>query len=64
MNEREKRVRQEISGILAEKSSSERRNYIKDMNAFMYTEARRIRDKEMEALLKERNQQVYSVRVY
>lgn len=64
MDERESRVRQELSAILSEREPSERRRFIRDMNAFLYTESRRIRDKEMEALLKEKNQQVYSVRVY
>jgi hypothetical protein len=64
MNEREMKVRREISGILADKSTSERRIFIRDIKAFLYTENRRIRDKEMETLLKEKDQQVYGVRVY
>lgn len=63
MNKRERKVRSEISGILTEKSSVERERYARDLEAFLYTENRRIRDKEMEVLLKEKNQQVY-YRVY
>jgi len=59
MNKREKRVRSEISGILSEKSPIERERYARDLGAFVYTEIRRIRDKEMEALIKEKNQHVY-----
>lgn len=61
MNKREKKVRSEISAILTEKSSVERMRYARDLEAFVYTEIKRIRDKEMEALLKEREQQVYRV---
>ena len=64
MDEREKRIRNEVSAVLRSKTPPERRNFIKDIDAFMYTEARRIRDEEMEALLKEKNQQVYRVKVY
>lgn len=64
MNKREKKVRSEISGILSELSSAEQERYARDLEAFVYTEIKRIRDKRMEALLKEKNQQVYSVRVY
>lgn len=59
MDERESRVRQELSTILSEKGSAERRNFIRDIKAFLYTESRRIRDKEMEALLKQENKHVY-----
>lgn len=61
MNKREKKVRSEISGILSEKSSVERERYARDLEAFVYTEIRRIRDKEMEVLLKEKDQHVYRV---
>lgn len=61
MDERERRVRGELSLILSDKSTSERRIFVRDLKAFLYTESRRIRDKEMEALLKERSQQVYKV---
>lgn len=58
---REEKVKREISGILSEKSSVERERYARGLEAFVYTEIKRIRDKEMEALLKEKNQQVYRV---
>jgi len=64
MNKRELKVRSEISGILSDKSPTERNNFIRDMEAFLYTENRRIRDLEIEASLKEKNQHVYSVRVF
>lgn len=61
MNKREEKVLREISGILSEKSSVERERYARDLEAFVYTEIRRIRDLEQESLLKEKNQQVYRV---
>jgi len=61
MDKREREVREELSLILSDKAPTERKNFIRDMNAFLYTESRRIRDREMEALLKERSQQVYRV---
>lgn len=64
MDEREGRIREELSVILKDKSPAERRNFIKDIKAFLYTESRRIRDLEQEALLREKNQQVYKSRVY
>jgi len=59
---RENRNRQEFSEVLTEKSSIERKNYPRELNAYIYTESKRISDKEMEILLKEKNQQVYKKR--
>jgi len=59
---RENRNRQEFSEVLTEKSSIERKNYARELNAYIYTESKRISDKEMEILLKEKNQQVYKKR--
>lgn len=60
MDERERRIREGISVILTDKSPAERRNFVRDMKAFLYTESRRIRDKEIEESLKGK-QQVYRV---
>ena len=56
MNKREEKVLREISGILSEKSSVERERYARDLEAFVYTEIRRIRDIEMEESLKGKQQ--------
>jgi len=58
---RERRVRQEISEILTEKNSIERERYAKELNAYLYTESKRIRDREIEESLKGK-QQVYKMR--
>lgn len=59
MDERERRVRGELSLILSGKGSAERRNFIRDIKAFLYTESRRISDLEQEALLEQKNKHVY-----
>ena len=61
---RENQVRQLISEIMNDKTQVERNRFIKDIDAFMYTENRRISDLEQERLLREKSQQVYTVKVY
>lgn len=61
---KENQVRKIISEVLNDKTQVERDRFIKDIDAFMYTENRKISDLEQEKLLREKNQQVYSVKVY
>lgn len=61
---KENQVRQLISEIMNDKTQVERARFIKEMDAFMFTKNRHISDLEQEKLLREKDQQVYSVRVY
>lgn len=61
---KENQARQLISEVMNDKTQVERNRFIKDIDAFMYTENRRISDLEQEKLLREKSQQVYSVKVY
>lgn len=57
----ERRIKREISEIMTGMTHIERAHFIENIDAFLYTENRRISDSEQEALLKEKNQHVYSV---
>ncbi|MEE9378852.1 MAG: hypothetical protein V3V33_12545 [Candidatus Lokiarchaeia archaeon] len=60
MDNREIRIRTELSEILASKEPPNRKRFIRDINDFLYTENRKISDMEMEASLREKEQHVYS----
>ncbi len=59
MEKRVRRVKDEMSVIMNDQNQTERRDFIEEMDAFLYTLDRGISNREMEALLKEKNQQVY-----
>ncbi|MBA7531393.1 hypothetical protein ES705_23605 [subsurface metagenome] len=61
---KENQVRELISEILNDKTQVERARFIKEIDAFMFTKNRDISDLEQEKLLREKDQQVYSVKVY